>query len=89
LLPEQLALQEERRLDQRVTSQVRLAAYRQVAVDRVPPALVRLVALARRVAVGLERRAELVHLRLVVRSVAVAAAVGPAVATAEQTRSMQ
>ena len=86
------SLPEKRRLDQRVTSLVHLVAYRRVAVDRVPPALVRLVALARRAAVvqgrpavvAMERLAELVPLQP-----AVAAAVVQAVAAAEQTRSMR
>jgi hypothetical protein len=89
LLPEQLLLQEERRLDQRVTFLAPLAAYRQVAVDRVPPVLVRLVVLARRAVVVLERRAEPVHLQLVARSAVGAAVVVQAVAAAEQTRSMR
>jgi hypothetical protein len=90
LLPAQLLLlQEERRLDQRVTFLARLAAYRPAAVDRVPPALVRLVELASRAVVALERQAELVHPQLAVRSAAAVAAVGQAVAAAEQTRSMR
>jgi len=55
-----------------VTFPVHLAAYRQVAVDRAPPALVRLVALVRRALVALEHRAELVRLPLAVRSAVVA-----------------
>jgi hypothetical protein len=83
------SLPEERRLDQRVTFLVHLAAYRQAAVERVPPALVRLVALARRAAVVLEHRAELVRLQLAVRSAVAAAVVVQAFAAAEQTRSMR
>ena len=63
-----------------------LAAYRQVAVERVLPALVRLVALARRAVVVLEHRADLVHLQLAARS-AVAAVVVQAAAAAAQTHS--
>jgi hypothetical protein len=59
-----------------------------VVVERAPQASVHLVALVRRAVVVLEHRAELVHLQLAVRS-AVAAAVGQAVAAAEQTRSMR
>jgi hypothetical protein len=89
LLPGQLVLlQEERRLDQRVTFLARLAAYRPAAVDRVPPALVRLVELASRAVVVLEHRAEPVHPQPAVRS-AVAAVVVLAAAAAEQTRSMR
>jgi hypothetical protein len=85
LLPGQLVLlQEERRLDQRVTFLARLAAYRPAAVDRVPPALVRLVELASRAVVVLEHRAEPVHPRSAVAAVVVLAA-----AAAEQTRSMR
>jgi hypothetical protein len=88
LLPGQLVLlQEERRLDQRVTFLARLAAYRPAAVDRVPQVLAHLVELASRAVVVLERRAELAHPQLAVRSAA--AAVGQAVAAAEQTRSMR
>jgi hypothetical protein len=76
-------------LDQRVTFLAPLAAYRQVAVDRVPPVLVRLVVLARRAVVVLERRAEPVHLQRVARSAVAAAVVDQAVAAAEQTRSMR
>ena len=84
-------------MDQRVTFLAPLAAYRQVAVDRVPPVLVRLVVLARRAVVVLERRAvvvlerraEPVHLQRVARSAAVAVVVDQAVAAAEQTRSMR
>jgi hypothetical protein len=83
------SLPEERRLDQRVTFLVHLAAYRQAAVERVPPALVRLVALARRAAVVLEHRAELVRLQLAVHSAVAAAVVVQAFAAAEQTRSMR
>jgi hypothetical protein len=89
LLPGQLLLQEERRLDQRVTFLVPRPAYRQLAVDRVPPVLVRLVVLERRAVVVLERRAEPVHRQLVARSAVVAAVVVQAVAAAEQTRSMR
>jgi hypothetical protein len=90
LLPEQLLLQEERRLDRRVTFRAPLAAYRQAAVDRVLPALVRLVVLVRRrVVVALERRAEPVRRQRAVRSAAVAVVVDQAVAAAEQTRSMR
>lgn len=82
------SLPEQRRLDQRVTSLVHLVAYRQAVVDRVPPALVRLVALARRVAVVPEQRAELLHLQLAVRSVVAAAVVVVrAAAAAAQTHS--
>jgi hypothetical protein len=70
-----------------VTFLVHLAAYRQAAVERVPPALVRLVALARRAAVVLEHRAELVRLQLAVRSAV--AVVVQAFAAAAQTRSMR
>jgi hypothetical protein len=77
-------------LDQRVTFLAPLAAYRQVAaVDRVPPALVRLVVLARRAVVALGRRVEPVHRQRVARSAAAAAVVDQAVAAAEQTRSMR
>jgi len=65
-----------------------LAAYRQVVVERAPPAPVHLVALVRRAAAVPEPRVEPVHLQPAVRS-AVAAAVGQAVAVAEQTRSMR
>ena len=81
------SLPEERRLDQRVTFPVHLAAYRQAAVERVPPALVRLVALARRAAVVLEHRAELVRLPRAVRLAVVVAAVVQAAAAAAQTHS--
>ncbi|MEY2543562.1 MAG: hypothetical protein QOE81_1023 [Verrucomicrobiota bacterium] len=81
-------------MDQRVTFLAPLAAYRQVAVDRVPlvlvhRVLVRLVVLARRAVVVLERRAEPVHLQRVARSAVAAAVVDQAVAAAEQTRSMR
>ena len=90
MLPGQLVLlQEERRLDQRVTFLARLAAYRPAAVGRVPPALVRLVELASRAVVVLEHRAEPVHPQPAMRSAAAVAAVGQAVAAAEQTRSMR
>ena len=89
MLPGQLVLlQEERRLDQPVTLLARLAAHRPAAVDRVPPALVHLVALLRRGAVVPGPRAEPVHLQPAVRS-AVAAVVVLAAAAAEQTRSMR
>jgi hypothetical protein len=87
LLPERLVLRDQRRLDQRVTFPVHLAACRPVAVERVPPALVRLVALVRLAAVVPEHRAELVHLQLAVRSAAAAAAVVQAAAAAAQTHS--
>jgi hypothetical protein len=77
-----------RRLDQRVTFPVHLAAYRQVAVERVLPVLVRLVALARPVVVVLEHRVELAHLQQAARSAAVAVVV-QAAAAAAQTRSMR
>jgi hypothetical protein len=64
---------------------VALAACRQAAVDRVLPALVRPVALARSAVVEPEHRAELVHLQLAVRSVVVAVVV-LAAAAAAQTR---
>ena len=70
-----------------MTFPVRLAAYRRAAVDRVPPALVRLVVLVRRAVVVPEHRAERVHLQLVVRSAV--AVVVQAAAAAEQTRSMR
>jgi hypothetical protein len=71
-----------------VTFLVHLAAYRQVAVDRVPPALVRLVARVRRAVVVREHRAELVRLQLVVRSAVAAAVVAQAAeAAAAQTHS--
>jgi hypothetical protein len=90
LLPGQLVLlQEERRLDQRVTFLARLAAYRQVVVERAPQVLAHLVALVRRAVVVLEHRAEPVHPQPAVRSAAAVAAVGQAVAAAEQTRSMR
>ena len=63
-----------------------LAAYRQVVVERAPPAWAHLVALVRRGAAVPEPRAEPVHSQPAVRS-AVAAAVGQAVAAVEQTRS--
>jgi len=63
-----------------VTFLAHLAACRRVAVDRVPPALVR------RALVALERRAELVRLQLAVRSVVAAVVARGAV---EQTRSMR
>ena len=66
-----------------------LAAYQPVAVDRALPALVRLVALARRAVVVPEHRAERVHLQLVARSAVAAAVVVQAAAAAEQTRSMR
>jgi hypothetical protein len=88
LHPEQLVLREQRQRDRRVTFLVPLAAYRQVAVERVPPALVRLVARARRALVAPEHRAELVHLPLAVRSaVAAAVVVQAAAAAAAQTHS--
>jgi len=71
-----------------VTFLVHPAAYQPVAVERVPPASVRLVALVRRAVVVPEHRAEGVHLQLVVR-LAVAAVVVQAAAAAEQTRSMR
>jgi hypothetical protein len=88
LHPEQPVLQEERPRNPPVTFPVRLEAYLQVAVERVPPALVRLVALARRAAVEPEHRAELERLQLAVRS-AVVVVVVLAAAAAEQTRSMR
>jgi hypothetical protein len=89
LLPGQLVLlEEERRLDQRVTFLARLAAYRPAAVDRVPQVLAHLVALVRRAVVVLEHRAEPVHPQPAVRS-AVAAVVVLAAAAVEQTRSMR
>jgi hypothetical protein len=87
LHPEQLVLREQRQRDQQVTFLAHLAAYRQAAVDRAPPALVRLVALARRAAVVLEHRAELVHLQPAVRSAVAAAVVVQAAAAAAQTHS--
>ena len=72
-----------------MTFLVHLAAYQPVAVDRALPALVRLVALARRAVVVLEHRAERVHLQLAVRSAVAAAVVVQAAAAAEQTRSMR
>jgi hypothetical protein len=86
LHPEQPVLQEERPRDPTVTFPVRLEAYRQVAVERVPLALVGLV---RRALVVLEHRAELVHLQLAVRSAVVAVVVAQAAAAAEQTHSMR
>lgn len=74
MLPERLVLRDQRRLDQRVTFPVHLAACRPAAVERVPPALVRLVVLARRALVVLEHRVELVHLLAVRSAVAAAAA---------------
>jgi hypothetical protein len=68
---------------------VHLAAYRQVAVDRAPPALVHLVALAGPAVVVPEHRAERVRLQLAVRSAVAAAVVVQAAAAAEQTRSMR
>jgi len=83
------SIPEQRRLDQRVTFPVHRAAYRQVAVGRVLPAQVLLVALAYlAVVVVLEHRAELAHLQQAARS-AVAAVVVQAAAAAEQTRSMR
>jgi hypothetical protein len=87
LHPEQLLQQEERQRDLPVTFPAHLAAYRQAAVERVPPALVRRVALARRALVGLEHRVEPVHLPLAVRSAV--AVVAQAAAAAGQTRSMR
>jgi hypothetical protein len=72
-----------------VTCPEPLAACRRAAVDRVLPALVRPVDLARPAVVEPEHRAELVHLQLGVRSAVVAAVVVLAVAAAEQTRSMR
>jgi hypothetical protein len=63
LPPEQLVPQEQRRPDRPVTFPVRLAAYRQAAVERERRvASVRPVALVRRAVVVLEHRAGLVHL---------------------------
>ena len=61
------SIPEQRRRDQPVTFLVHLAAYRRVAVDRVPLVLGRRVARVRRAVVALEHRAELVHLQLAVR----------------------
>jgi hypothetical protein len=72
-----------------VTFPARLAAFRQAAVDRVPPAWVRLVVLVRRAVAVLEHPAERVRLQLAAHSVAAVAAVGQAAAAAEQTRSMR
>jgi len=87
LHPEQLLLQKERQRDPPVTFPVRLAANRQVAVERAPPVLVRLVALVRRALVVREHQAELVHRRRAVRSVVAAAVVVQAAAAAAQTHS--
>ena len=82
-LPGQLVLQEQRQPDRPATFPVRLAACRQAAVEREHP-----VAPVRpAVVVALERRAALVQLRLAVRSVVVAAAVGQAAVV--QTHSTQ
>jgi len=65
-----------------------LVAYRQVVVERAPQASAHLVALVRQAVAVPGPRAERMHLQPAVRS-AVAAAVGQAVAVAEQTRSMR
>jgi len=88
LRPEQLLPPEERQPDRPETFPAPLAAYRQVVVERAPQAPVHLVALVRRGAAVPETPAELVRLQPAVRSVVVAA-VGQAVAAAEQTRSMR
>jgi len=59
-----------------------------VVVERAPQASVHLVALVRQAVAVPGPRAERMHLQPAVRS-AVAAAVGQAVAVAEQTRSMR
>jgi hypothetical protein len=72
-----------------VTFPARLAACRQVAVARVRPASVRLVALVLPAVVVLEHRVELVHLQREGRSAVAAVVVVQAAAAAEQRRSMR